>query len=121
MLLPTVLNKVSLFVAAASDAQPIQKLPPPTRAAVIMALLGLMLLGMFIVVTILLGGHWVRRLGKHGRGRIVPPDVAPIHPYRSTSVDAPAQKKGAHAQKKLIGRNIVDGDTMATDETIAEE
>jgi hypothetical protein len=55
-----------------------EKLPPPTRAAVMMALLGIALLGMLIVVIILLGGHWVRRQGNFRRGRSVPPDRAPI-------------------------------------------
>ena len=101
------------LMATAADAQPMEKLPPPTRAAVIMALLGLVILGLFIVVAILLGGHWVRRLGKHRRGPIVPPDVAPLHPYRSTSA-----KKAA--QQKLECRDNVDGDTLATGETIVE-
>jgi hypothetical protein len=63
-----------------------QKLPPPTRAAVIMALLGIALLGMLIVAIILLGGHWVRRQGGH-RGRAVPPDREPIR-RRGQSLDA---------------------------------
>lgn len=49
-------------------------LPPPTRAAALMALLGIALLGMLIVAVILLGGHWVRRQGNFRRGRAVPPD-----------------------------------------------
>jgi hypothetical protein len=55
-----------------------EQLPPPTRAAVLMALLGIALLGMFLVVIILLGGHWVRRQGKYRRSPAVPPDRPPI-------------------------------------------
>ena len=55
-----------------------EKLPPPTRAAVLMALLGIALLGMLIVVIILLGGHWVRRQGNVRRGPAVPPDRRPF-------------------------------------------
>ncbi len=108
------LNIVSMLLAAAGDAQPIEKLPPPTRAAVIMALLGLVILGLFVVVAILLGGHWVRRLGKHRGGPSVPPDVAPMRPDQTTSSDQ-------HARQKFYRRNIEGGDTLATDETIADE
>ncbi len=37
---------------------------PPTQAAMMLALLGIVLLGIALVVIILLGGRWVRRLGK---------------------------------------------------------
>lgn len=55
-----------------------EKLPPPTRAAAIMAIIGIALLGMLLVVIILLGGHWVRRQGSYRRGPSVPPDRRPI-------------------------------------------
>jgi hypothetical protein len=63
-----------LFAEAATR----EKLPPPTRAAAIMALIGIALLGMLLVVIILLGGHWVRRQGSYRRGASVPPDRRPI-------------------------------------------
>src|SRR5687768_14246039 len=69
------------------------KLPPPTRAAAIMALIGIALLGMLLVVVILLGGHWVRRQGSYRRGRSVPPDRRPLigesEPGASTSRQPP--------------------------------
>jgi hypothetical protein len=55
-------------------AEAAQKLPPPTRAAIMMALLGIALAVMLIVVIILLGGHWVRKQSLRRRGRAVPPD-----------------------------------------------
>ena len=55
-----------------------ERLPPPARAAVLMALLGIALLGMLLIVVILLGGHWVRRIGAHRRGPSVPPDRLPV-------------------------------------------
>lgn len=64
------------LLAAAGDGA--AKLPPPTKAAAQMALLGIALVGMLLVVMILLGGHWVRRQGTHRRGPVVPPDRAPI-------------------------------------------
>lgn len=57
---------------AQADSQP--QMPETTKAAALMALLGIALLGMLIVVIILLGGHWVRRLGDYRRGPVVPPD-----------------------------------------------
>jgi hypothetical protein len=61
-----------------AEAATREKLPPPTRAAAIMALIGIALLGMLLVVIILLGGHWVRRQGSYRRGASVPPDRRPI-------------------------------------------
>jgi hypothetical protein len=58
----------------------VEKLPPPTWAAILMALLGILLVGLFLVVIILLGGNWVRKLGKHRRRPSVPSDVAPLRP-----------------------------------------
>ncbi len=67
-----------LAPALAEAAAPVEKLPPPTRAALFMAILGIALVGMFFIVAILLGGHWVRRQGSHRRGPSVPPDRPPI-------------------------------------------
>ena len=62
----------SPLLLAQVDSKP--QMPETTKAAALMALLGIALLGMLIVVIILLGGHWVRRLGDHRRGPVVPPD-----------------------------------------------
>ena len=59
---------------------PGEKLSPPTRAAVLMALLGIVLVGLLLAVVILLGGHWVRRQGSHRRGPSVPSDRRPLSP-----------------------------------------
>jgi hypothetical protein len=42
----------------------IEQLDPPRRAAVIMALLGLTLVGLFLIAFVMVGGHWVRRLAR---------------------------------------------------------
>ena len=63
------------FILAQVDSKP--KLPETTKAAAMMALVGIALLGMLIVVIILLGGHWVRRIGDFRRGPVVPPDFVP--------------------------------------------
>ena len=62
----------------AAAAEGADAIPPPTRAAALMALVGIGLLGMLIVVVILLGGHWVRRQQVGRRGPVVPPDRAPL-------------------------------------------
>lgn len=55
-----------------------EKLSPPASAAVLMALLGIALLGLLLIVIILLGGNWVRKQGNFRRGPSVPPDRLPI-------------------------------------------
>ena len=45
-----------------------QRLDPYRSVAVVMALLAIALLGVFLVTTVMLGGHWVRRLARHSRG-----------------------------------------------------
>jgi hypothetical protein len=46
--------------------QLIERLPPLTRARILMALLGLVLLGLMIILGIKLGGRYVRRLSRAG-------------------------------------------------------
>jgi hypothetical protein len=60
----------AIFFAAqqAGDAV-IERLDPPRRAAVVMALLGLTLVGLFLITIVMLGGHWVRRLARHRPGQ----------------------------------------------------
>lgn len=69
---------IDVLALVLAQATITEKLPPPTRAAVLMALLGIVLLGMLIVAFILLGGHWVRRQGSVRRGPAAPPDRAPL-------------------------------------------
>ena len=69
---------VDLAPALAAAAKAGERLPPTTRAAAEMALLGIALVGLLFVVIILLGGHWVRRQGSSRRGPIVPPDRTPL-------------------------------------------
>jgi hypothetical protein len=46
--------------------QPVlERLDPPQRAAVIMAIFGLVLLGLLLVAAVMIGGHWVRRMARH--------------------------------------------------------
>ncbi|MCC6493998.1 MAG: hypothetical protein IT424_13370 [Pirellulales bacterium] len=68
----------SLELLLLAEAAGGQKLPPPARAAVLMALLGIALLGMLLVAVVLLGGNWVRRQGNYRRGPSVPRDRTPL-------------------------------------------
>jgi len=57
-----------LFAVQAGDAV-LERLDPPRRAAVVMALLGLTLVGLFLITFAMVGGHWVRRLARHRPGK----------------------------------------------------
>jgi hypothetical protein len=58
------------LLAAEEAAEPVlERLDPPRRAAVVMALLALTIIGLFLVVFTMVGGHWVRRLARHRPGR----------------------------------------------------
>jgi hypothetical protein len=58
-------RSTSLLLAAEDAAEPVlERLDPPRRAAVVMALLALTLIGLFLVVFVMVGGHWVRRLAR---------------------------------------------------------
>jgi len=53
----------------AESAEPlIEKLDPPRRAAVLMAILALVLLGMLIVTCVMIGGRWLRRVAQQRHG-----------------------------------------------------
>ena len=61
--------RLTELLLAQQAAEPVlERLDPPRRAVVIMALLGLVLVGLFLVTGIMLGGHWVRRLARHRPG-----------------------------------------------------
>src|SRR5436190_8943478 len=58
-----------LFGAQQAGDAVFERLDPPRRAAVVMALLGLTLVGLFLITFAMVGGHWVRRLARHRPGR----------------------------------------------------
>jgi hypothetical protein len=59
------LSVAVLLAAQQTGDAVLERLDPPRRAAVIMALLGLTLIGLFLIAFIMVGGHWVRRLARH--------------------------------------------------------
>ena len=90
-------------------AQQAKEMSPPTRAIVLMALLGIALVGLMLVVMVLLGGHWVRRLGNHRRGPSVPPDRAPL----PTHIDKPTRITDAPVQSDTVA-DQPGGETLAS-------
>ncbi len=89
-----------------------RKVPEPTRTMILMALLGILLLGMLLVVGILLGGHWVRRQGRERRGPVVPPDV--LLP-RTTEPQRPVSER---MQSANSSETFSGDDTIGTDDTV---
>lgn len=43
----------------------LERLEPPQRAVVMMALLGLVITGLLLVACVMIGGRWVRRMARH--------------------------------------------------------
>ncbi|HMP05304.1 MAG TPA: hypothetical protein PJ982_03050 [Lacipirellulaceae bacterium] len=67
VLIPT--SVATMLLVTEQAAEPlIERLDPERRVAVVMALLGIAIVGVFLVTMILLGGSWVRRLARYGRG-----------------------------------------------------
>ena len=101
------LNNFCLF---AQQATAPEKLPPPLRAKVYMALLGILLIGLLLIVIVLLGGHWVRRLGSYRRGPAVPADfrVGAQMPKKETAQN--------HSRSQDDDRSY--SDTISPDDTI---
>ncbi len=88
--------------------------PEPLRAILLMALLGIVLLGLLLVVGTMLGAHWVRRLGRFRRGPAVPPDVTPLRSTRS-------QKLGGEPSQDLPEEEVdtvISHNKRSVDDTI---
>jgi len=62
------LNLSFLLIAQEAAKPVLERIDPPRRAALIMALLGLTLVGLFLIVLAMVGGHWARRLARRRPG-----------------------------------------------------
>jgi hypothetical protein len=61
---------VFALLAIKESSEPlIERLDPPRRAAVVMAILGLVLTGLVLVTGVMIGGRWVRHLARKDHGR----------------------------------------------------
>jgi hypothetical protein len=87
-----------------------RKIPEPTRTIVIMALLGIALVGLLLIAGTMLAGHWVRRLGSFRRGPVVPKDT--IIPRSSPSSNQPDMS--GHSTSDTFSGD----DTVGTDDTV---
>jgi hypothetical protein len=64
-----------LAAEAEKKPQPVwERLAPPDRAKLLMVLLGLVLLGLMLVVLVVAGGRYVRRLSRAGLEKTAPRD-----------------------------------------------
>ncbi len=58
------------LLAAEATRPVLERLDPPRRAAVVMALLALVLTGLLMVACAMLGAHWVRHMARHRPARV---------------------------------------------------
>ena len=69
MVAASLLGRFLLMAVEESNDAVIEQLKPEQRVAVVMALLGLTLVGLFLITFTMVGGHWVRRLARHRPGQ----------------------------------------------------
>jgi hypothetical protein len=67
--LSAAVTMVSILLADQQKEPVLERLDPPRRVAVIMALLGLVLTGLVLVTCAMIGARWVRRMARHRPGR----------------------------------------------------
>jgi hypothetical protein len=65
---PAALNAVFVLLADQRTEPVLERLDPPRRVAVIMALLALVLTGLVLVTCAMIGARWVRRMARHRPG-----------------------------------------------------
>ncbi|MEM8864658.1 MAG: hypothetical protein AAGF31_03835 [Planctomycetota bacterium] len=87
---------------------PVERLDPPTRTAVMMALLGLVLLGLLLVACIMVGGRWLRRLARQRRPpREWPRKQQPWEEPIATDAAAPDSAE-LPDERRLLGETMID-------------
>jgi hypothetical protein len=105
-------NCVPFFTLAAEPVtEPLlERLDPPRRAAVVMALLGIVLVGVLLVACVMIGAHWVRGMARRGRGP-------------TTQTTNAANRRLREALGPILPQGKTDETTIAkssTDDTVAE-
>jgi hypothetical protein len=95
-----------LLDADSTASMGLERLDPVTRARVLMALLGLVILSVALVACVMIGGRWVRRLARQS------PPLAPSHRQ---------SRHAARAGSPISAANAATGETIfgleRTDET----
>lgn len=105
------LHRCALLAAEAAAELPFEQLDPPRRAAVLMSILALLLLGMLLVACTMIAGRWVRRLARDQHG----PTTLTTHVenQRLRSALKPILPDGDPADTKIIrhtsDQTVADG------------
>ena len=123
---PVVTTFVGLLAAENGARPAIQQLDPDARVAVVMALLGIIVLGLALLTFVLLVGSWVRRQGRPrragGQGTLA-------SSYIPAVADAEEENEAASDDEEAIdepppeiddsGRDTAGGDSFGWKETVA--
>jgi hypothetical protein len=88
-------------ILAQQQARPLQQLDPPKRAAVLMAILGLVLTGLMLVAGVMIGAHWVRRLARQ-------------KPYSHSTGGDSASRLASQRLRASLAEELPDIETSAT-------
>jgi hypothetical protein len=100
----------STLFAAETTGPVLERLDPPRRAVVVMALLGLVLTGLVLITCVMLGAHWVRRLARHK-----PNDFLPAIESRGA-----AERDRLRKSLEPILPDVKTGDTVQIDGSTKE-
>jgi hypothetical protein len=95
---------VSTLAAAETTTPVLERLDPPRRAVVVMALLGLVLTGLVLVTCVMLGAHWVRRLARHRP-----------HDHVTSEVRSDAESTRVRKSLEAMLPEVKTGDTVQFD------
>jgi hypothetical protein len=99
------------LLALQASAEPLlERLDLPRRAAVVMAIMGLVLTGLVLVACVMIGGRWVRRLARHQHERTT--RTANIENQRLRDALRPILPDGATGETTVAERT--------TDETVTD-
>jgi hypothetical protein len=110
-------NALIAALESADAAEPlIERLDPPRRAAVLMAILGLVLVGLLIVTCVMIAGRWTRRIARqrHGPTR----NTGHVENRRLREALAPMLADDEDGTSKSAGETAVV--RRRSDETVAD-
>jgi hypothetical protein len=104
-----VLSLAGNLLAAEVSRPVLERLDPPRRAAVVMALLALVLTGLLMVACAMLGAHWVRRMARH----------RPAHSRSSVATDTSGNQRVREALQDILPM-LKSADTVHIDPSTKE-
>jgi hypothetical protein len=94
-------RQFAVILAQVAEKAPLERLDPPTRAAVIMTVFGLVLLGLALVAGAMIGARWVRRMARH-------------RPQRGGSRSEPSNDANTRRLRELFRNDLPAADTTST-------